>query len=92
MSALPNQPTRFDFRLQRKHKELIERAASVHGQTVTQFAVATLVKAAHESIQQASLTELSIRDRDVFLQMLDSDSEPNAAMKKAAKRYRGRRA
>ena len=59
-------------------------------QTVTQFAIATLVKAAHESIQHAALTELSIRDRDVFLEMLDSDAEPNAALKKAAKRYRAR--
>ena len=90
-SARSNQTTRLDFRLQSEHKALIERAASVHGQTVTQFAIATLVKAAHESIQQVSLTELSIRDRDVFLKMLDSDAEPNAALKKAAKRYRSRR-
>ena len=91
MPALPNQPTRLDFRLQSEHKALIERAASVRGQTVTQFAIATLVKAAHESIQQASLTELSARDRDVFLETLDSTAEPNAALKRAAKRYRSQR-
>ncbi len=87
-SARPNQTTRLDFRLRSEHKTLIERAASVHGQTVTQFAVATLVKAAHESIQQGSLTELSIRDRDVFLAMLDSDMVPAAALKMAVERYR----
>lgn len=92
MTALPNQPARLDFRLQSEHKALIERAAGVAGQTVTQFAIATLVKAAHQSIQQASLTELSTRDRDVFLDMLDSSAEPSAALKKAAKRYRSRRA
>ena len=90
-SALPKQTARLDFRLQSEHKALVERAASAQGQTVTQFAIATLVKAAHESIQQAALTELSIRDRDVFLEMLDSDAEPNAALKKAAKRYRALR-
>lgn len=90
-STLPNQTSRLDFRLQSEHKTLIERAATVHGQTVTQFAIATLVKAAHESIHQASLTELSTRDRDVFMEMLDSDAQPNAALKKAAKRYRSRR-
>lgn len=52
---------------------------------------ATLVKAAHESIRQASLTELSVRDRDVFLETLDSNAAPNAALKKAAKRYRSQR-
>jgi uncharacterized protein (DUF1778 family) len=91
MSALPNQPARIDFRLRSEHKALIERAASVHGQTVTQFAIAALVKAAHESIQQASLTELSVRDRDVFLETIDSNAEPNATLKNAAKRYRSRR-
>ncbi len=87
-SALTNQTARLDFRLPSEHKALVEHAACVHGQTVTQFAIATLVKAAHESIEQAALTELSIRDRDVFLEMLDFDAEPNAALKKAAKRYR----
>jgi uncharacterized protein (DUF1778 family) len=92
MSALPNQSARLDFRLQREHKALIERAASVHGQTVTQFAVSALLQAAHESIQQASLTTLSTRDRDVFLQMLDSSAAPTAALKQAAKRHHARRA
>jgi uncharacterized protein (DUF1778 family) len=90
MSALPNQPARLDFRLSGDHKALIERAASAAGQTVTQFAIAALLKAANESIQQATLTELSTRDRDVFVKMLD-ETEPNAALKKAAKRYREHR-
>jgi uncharacterized protein (DUF1778 family) len=91
MSARRNQQSRIDFRLLSEHKALIERAATVHGQTITQFAIAALVKAAHESIQQAALTELSTRDRDAFLEMLDSNAEPNAALRKAAKRYRSRR-
>ena len=91
MSASPNEPSRLSFRLQSEHKSLIERAALAHGQTVTQFAIAALLKAAHESIQQASLTELSTRDRDVFLEMLDENAEPNAALKKAARRHRSRR-
>jgi uncharacterized protein (DUF1778 family) len=85
-----HQSARIDFRLPSEHKELIERAARALGQTVTQFAIAALVKASQESIQQAALTELSIRDRDLFLDMLDADAEPNAALKKAAKRYRSR--
>ncbi len=48
MSAVPNQSARIDFRLRSEHKALIERAASVHGQTVTQFAIAALVNAARE--------------------------------------------
>ena len=90
-SALPNQNARLDFRLRLEHKRLIERAASAQSQTVTDFAVANLVKAAHETIQQAALTRLSTRDRDVFLRALETDAEPNAALKKAARRYKKRR-
>lgn len=91
MSALPNPQSRLDFRLQSDHKALIERAARLHGQTVTQFAIAALLKAARESIQDASVTELSLRDRDIFLSMLDEQAEPNEALKKAAERYRSHR-
>lgn len=90
-SNLTNQTTRLDFRLPAEQKALIERAAAVQGRTVTDFAVASLVKAAQETVEQASLTRLSARDRDAFLQMLDRDTEPNAALKKAATGYKSRR-
>lgn len=91
MSVPPNESTRLDFRLAREQKALIERAAGLLGQTVSQFAIATLVHSAHETIQHAAQTELTSRDRDRFLSMLASDAAPNAALKSAAKRYRARR-
>lgn len=89
-SALPNRTTRLDFRLQAEQKALIERAAAVQGRTVTDFAVASLIRAAQETVEQASLTRLSARDRDVFLVTLDRGSGPNAALRKAARRYKAR--
>lgn len=83
--------TRLDFRLKEEHKALIERAAGVDGRTVTDFAVATLVNAAHETLQRASLTTLSARDAGAFLAMLDADAEPTTALKSAAKRYKDNR-
>lgn len=91
MTAMPNRQSRLDFRLLSEHKELIERAAQAQGQTVTQFAIAALLKAARESIEQAETTELSDRDRDIFLGMLDAESEPNEALRRAAERYRANR-
>ena len=91
MTSVPSQNTRLDFRLKPEHKSLIERAASAEGQTVTNFALGTLIKAAHETIQRASLTTLSARDADIFLGMLSADAEPNAALKSAAKRYKAKR-
>jgi uncharacterized protein (DUF1778 family) len=83
--------TRLDFRVKPEHKALIEDAASVEGRTVTDFAVAVLVKAAAEVIERATVTSLSARDSKVFLSMLAADAAPNAALKAAAKRYKKNR-
>jgi uncharacterized protein (DUF1778 family) len=83
---------RLNFRLQRDQKSLIEKAAAVSGQSVSDFAVSSMLRAAQETIQSAATTRLSLRDGEVFLRMLESDAEPNAALKRAAGRYRKRRA
>jgi len=80
--------TRLDFRVKPDQKSLIERAASVEGRTVTDFAVTALVRAAHDVLERSSLTSLSAQDAKAFLRMLDSDASPNAALKAAAKRYK----
>lgn len=91
MSALSNPSARLDFRLSPEHKSLIERAASIDGQTVSSFVIATLLRAAREAIERSSVTTLSKRDSEAFLEMLDSDAEPNKALKAAAARYKKRR-
>ncbi len=87
MPTQPNNRARLEFRLSREHKELIERAASAVGKTVSDFATSILVVRAQKALQEASETQLSHRDRDVFLAVLD-DTEPNEALRKAAERYR----
>jgi uncharacterized protein (DUF1778 family) len=92
MSALPNpQSARLDFRVSPEHKALIERAASLRGQTVSSFAIGELLKAAEEAIQSETTRTLSARDSQIFLAMLDDPGEPNAALKAAAERYKKRR-
>lgn len=91
MSALPNPQSRLDFRISQEHKALIERAASAQGQTVSSFAIATLLKAAEEAIRSATTRTLSARDSQTFLAMLSAPAEPSDALKAAAKRYKDRR-
>lgn len=86
-----SQNARLDFRVKPEQKTLIERAAHVEGRTVTDFAVATLIRAAQETIERSTLTTLSTRDAKTFLRMLDADAAPNAALKAAAKRYKKNR-
>ncbi len=89
MSALPSPPSaRLDFRVSPEHKSLIERAASAQGQTVSSFAIATLLKSAEEAIQSETARTLSARDSQIFLAMLSAPAGPNAALKTAAKRHR----
>ena len=78
---------RLNFRLRGELKDTIERAAAELGQTVSEFAVATLVREAREVIEMSQRTDLSNRDRDIFLKILaDADAQPNAALKAAAQR------
>ena len=82
---------RLDFRLNCRVKEVIERAAAVSGQSVSEFAVSTLYRSAKEVLEKEQVTRLSNRDRDIFLALIDSDAKPNDALKRAAKRYKSRR-
>lgn len=86
-SAPSKTSARLDFRLNVDAKLLIEQAAAAKGQTVSDFAVSTLVRSAEEVLERLERRKLSNRDRDRFLELLDRSDEPNAALKKAARAY-----
>jgi uncharacterized protein (DUF1778 family) len=80
---------RLNFRLPADLKDVIEEAAASLGQSVSDFAVSTLVRQARSVIEQRNVTTLSDRDRERFIAILDdSAARPNAALVKAAKRYK----
>ena len=88
MTTTAGNDARLNFRLPGKLKRLIEQAATESGQSVSQFAVSTLVRNAREVIRHHDRTELSNRDRDIFLTLLDDvEAQPNAALTAAAKEY-----
>jgi uncharacterized protein (DUF1778 family) len=87
-SAVPSD-ARIAIRLPASFKSTIEEAAALRGQSLTDFAVSTLMDGAHRIIEENRVTELSNRDRDRFLAMLDDDQvRPNKALRAAAKAYR----
>ncbi len=88
MSTISRNDARINVRLPIELKQTIEEAASVLGQTVSEFAISTVVREARQVLQNAQITRLSNRDRDRFLEALDAaDVKPNAALKAAARRY-----
>jgi uncharacterized protein (DUF1778 family) len=91
MPAATKTTARLNFRLAPSLKEVIEEAANVMGQTVSDFAVSTLVQAARQVVEQRNVTELTNRDRDLFLALLDdTGNKPNKTLRDAAARYRKR--
>lgn len=80
---------RLNFRLAGDQKKVIEDAAAQMGQSVSDFAVSTLVQAAREVLRDQEVTRLSDRDRRLFMDMLDDPTtRPNQALVDAARRYR----
>jgi len=79
---------RLNFRLRPDLKDRIEKAASVSGKSITDFAVTTLIETADEILERYQAAELSNRDRDIFLAILDRADKPNALMKRAARTHK----
>ena len=80
---------RLNFRLSSELKGIIEEAAAHMGQTVSDFAVSTLVQNARRVIEEHDRTELTNRDRDVFVNLLDDKkARPNRALAAAAREYK----
>lgn len=82
-----NAVERLDFRVSRDKKELIEQAAAVSGQSLTDFAIGTLTRRAKKILREQQVLVLSDRDRDAFLAALDSPPPPNKRLIQAAKAY-----
>lgn len=90
MPVLSND-ARLNFRLPADLKTVIEQAAAATGQSVSDFAVSTLSRVAREVIREEQVTDVSNRDRDRFLALLDDQAaKPTSALRKAAARYKRR--
>jgi uncharacterized protein (DUF1778 family) len=89
MSTAASPTSRLNVRLTPTLKKAIEEAAAVAGLTVSDFAISTLSQAARQVVEQENVTELTNRDRDRFLALLDEPvQKPSRALKDAAAKYR----
>ena len=79
---------RINFRVPPDIKDRIEKAASVSGKTMTDFAVRALIETANEVLEHYHETKLTDRDRDIFLSILDRRSKPNALLVRAGKTHK----
>lgn len=89
MSSTLENNAPLDLRLPGNLRPIVEQAATHLGQTINEFAAATVVRSAYDVIEQHERTVLSNRDRDIFLALLDdAQAEPNEALREAAAEYK----
>ena len=91
MAATANlKQARVHLRLDFKTKRKLERAAAYAETTMSAFVLANAVAAADRVIESHEQVTLAAPDWDAFHDALLDPPEPNAALRNAAKRYRGR--
>ena len=80
--------TRFDVRLPKKQKEVIEQAASLSGyKSFSEFVIQTTFKAATSIVEKHNLILASEKDRKIFFDAIINPPKPNKNLITAAKRY-----
>ncbi|MBI4563542.1 MAG: DUF1778 domain-containing protein [Planctomycetes bacterium] len=79
--------TRFEMRLEKEQKELLERAAAVKGQDLTAFALGVLLKEASDVLAQHRARTVTEKGMRAILNLLENPPTPNAALKRAARRH-----
>jgi uncharacterized protein (DUF1778 family) len=83
----PVADARLSIRVDGESKELIELAAAHCGQTVSSYAISTLVRDARRVVEEHHTTLLSARDWRTFMELMDNPPPPNEALKRAARTH-----
>ncbi len=83
----PSKLERLEARITREQKRIIERAAGLRGTSLTDFVVISAQQAAANTIKEYEMMSLHGEARDAFVNTLLNPPAPNAAARKAAKRY-----
>ncbi len=81
---------RLEARISREQKQLIQRAATLTGRSLTEFVVSSLQEVATRTIQEQTLITLHRRDQEVFVRALLSPPAPNQKLRRAAQAYQDR--
>ncbi|MFM9068216.1 MAG: DUF1778 domain-containing protein [Planctomycetota bacterium] len=81
---------RIETRLSKEQKELIERAASFSGRTVSEFVLTHLEVAARKVIEKHEKLHLNQAQSKILVDELLNPKRPNKKLKNARDEYRNR--
>lgn len=79
---------RLEARVPTPIKELIGRAASLEGVSLTDFVIAALQKTAAEVVREHEVLSLTAKDSEAFAQTMLAPPKPNSKLTQAFARHR----
>lgn len=78
---------RLEARCSAEQKRLLERAAGLRGQTLSEFVVGSASREAEQAIREHEIITLSAEDSRAFVAALLNPPEPTAYLRAALARY-----
>jgi uncharacterized protein (DUF1778 family) len=79
---------RLEARVSRTQKDLLQRAASLSGRTLSEFVIASAQEAADKVIREHETVRLSRAEQTAFVKALLSPPAPSRRLRKAAAAYK----
>ena len=79
---------RLQMRVSPERRDLLERAASLTGRTLTEFVLDSAEQAAVRAIEERQVLRLTRLDSDFLVATLLNPPEPGPRLRQAAARYR----
>ncbi|MBX3567745.1 MAG: DUF1778 domain-containing protein [Rhizobiaceae bacterium] len=84
MSTQESRTARIEARISPEALSIVKRAAEMQGRSVSDFVVAAAHEAAQKTIESTTRILLSLEDHQRFWDAIQTPSEPNDALRKAA--------
>jgi uncharacterized protein (DUF1778 family) len=81
-------PERFEARITRQQKELLQRAADLEGRSLTDFVMSSAQAAARQTVRDHQLLRLSSRDQEAFARALAHPPSPAPRLRAAYEHHR----
>jgi uncharacterized protein (DUF1778 family) len=78
---------RIDLRVNSEQKELLEKAASLKGLSLSAYLLSHGLEAAKAELEKHQSLVLNDRDRDLFLSLIVNPPEPNQSLKDAMRKF-----
>ena len=87
VASADDRAERLEARITPAQKAVLQRAAELEGRSLTEFVVTSAQAAARRVIHEHETLALTVGEREIFIAALLNPPKPNAALRKAARRY-----